>query len=185
MLHQVVRSSDFITDLKSDACERWRKEIALPKWTWRHCWHCLKGEEELGFGRLIRKGTPYATGFLLERRDPKRAAAAAAAKAKLVCTKSASQEHSWTWTFSRAERAESLRRIPKLVLRDLSDLEIKAELAEAWAGAFEARWGEARAVAAGVRDAVLRARANVDRIARVRDQMELIAREERVCLKVS
>ena len=32
----------------------------------------------------------------------------------------------------------------------------KAVLAEAWADAFEARWGQERAAAAGVRDAVLR-----------------------------
>lgn len=82
-----------------------------------------------------------------------------------------------------AQRAEELRRLPELVLRQLSDLEASAELAEAWADAFEARWGLERAVAAGVRDAVLRARGHVDQCARVRDEMEVVAREARISLR--
>ena len=64
-----------------------------------------------------------------------------------------------------------------------SDLEASAELAEAWADAFEARWGQERAVAAGVRDAVLRARGHVEQCARVRDEMEVVAREARISLR--
>ena len=54
--------------------------------------------------------------------------------------------------------AEQLRRLPDLVVCHVSELEQKAELAEAWAAAFEARRGHASALAAGVRDALLRAR---------------------------
>ena len=167
------------------ACTRWRQDIALPRYTWKHCFHCLKGPAELGLPwRLGRKGTPYSTGHQLVLRDALPADAAAAAKAHLVCAKTASQEHSWTWTIPRAQRAEELRRLPELVLKALSDLEVKAELAEAWASAYEVRWGQARAVAAGVREAVDRARGNVDRLARVRDEMAALAREEKVSLRV-
>ena len=78
-----------------------------------------------------------------------------------------------------------LRRLPELLVSGPSALELKAELVEAWAVAFEARWGQARAVAAGVRDAVPRTRENVERIAQVRDDMELVAREAGIRLKVS
>ena len=186
MLQEVVRSSDFLADLGADMCTRWRQEIALPRYAWRHCWHCGKGEAErgLGVGRFVSKGTPMATGATLVLHEQPRAAAAAAAAAKRVCAKAASQEHSWTWTIPRAQRAEELRRLPDLVVCHVSKLEQKAELAEAWAAAFEARWGHASALAAGVRDAVLRARENVERMARVRDDMELLAREKRVGVKV-
>ena len=186
MLQDVVRSSDFLADLGADMCTRWRQEIALPRYAWRHCWHCGKGEAErgLGVGRFVSKGTPMATGATLVLHEQPRAAAAAAAAAKRVCAKAASQEHSWTWTIPRAQRAEQLRRLPDLVVCHVSELEQKAELAEAWAAAFEARWGHASALAAGVRDAVLRARENVERMARVRDDMELLAREKRVGVKV-
>ena len=39
-------------------------------------------------------------------------------------------------------------------------------------------------MAAGVRDAVLRTRNNVEQIAQVRDEMESVAREEKISLKV-
>ena len=74
-----------------------------------------------------------------------------------------------------------LRRLPELLVSGPSALELKAELVEAWAVAFEARWGQARAAAAGVRDAVLHTRENVDRIAQVREEMELVAREAGIC----
>ena len=77
-----------------------------------------------------------------------------------------------------------LRRLPELLVSGPSALELKAELVEAWAVAFEARWGQARAVAAGVRDAVPHTRENVERIAQVRDDMELVAREAGIRLKV-
>ena len=181
MLQEIVSLGDL--ELYSDACARWRAQIASPRYTARHCWHCLEGAEQLGFGRLVRKGTPYATGAKLQMRDLPPAAASAAAAAKRVCAKAASQQHSWTWTVPPAQRAEELRRLPELVLRQLSDLEASAELAEAWADAFEARWGQERAVAAGVRDAVLRARGHVDQCARVRDEMEVVAREARISLR--
>ena len=66
-----------------------------------------------------------------------------------------------------------------LLVSGLSDLEHKAALAEAWADAFETRWGQERAAAAGVRDAVLRTRNNVEQIAQVRDEMKSVAREEK------
>jgi hypothetical protein len=75
-------------------------------------------------------------------------------------------------------------RRPALLVSGLSDLEQKAALAEAWADAFETRWGQERAAAAGVRDAVLRTRSNVEQIAQVRDEMESVAREEKISLKV-
>ena len=181
MLQEIVSLGDL--ELYSDACARWRAQIASPRYTARHCWHCLEGAEQLGFGRLVRKGTPYATGAKLQMRDLPPAAASAAAAAKRVCAKAASQQHSWTWTVPPAQRAEELRRLPELVLRQLSDLEASAELAEAWADAFEARWGQERAVAAGVRDAVLRARGHVEQCARVRDEMEVVAREARISLR--
>ena len=64
----------------------------------------------------------------------------------------------------------------------------KAELAEAWADAFEARWGQERAAAAGVRDAVLReirgqAYVQVERCDEM--QMKLVACEARIGQKQS
>ena len=58
----------------------------------------------------------------------------------------------------------------------------KAELAEAWADAFEARWGQERAAAAGARDAVLReirgqAYVQVELEVRSEMQMKLVACE--------
>ena len=170
MVHEVVRTSNFLADLEADTSTRWRAEIALPRYRWRHCWQCGEGEEQLGFGRLARGGTPYSTGPLLVMHEQRPAAA------KRVCTKAASQEHSWTRTVPPKQHAVKLRRLPELLVSRLSALELKAELVEAWAVAFEARWGQARAAAAGVRDAVLRTR-NVARIAQV-------AREAGICLKV-
>ena len=86
-----------------------------------------------------------------------------------------------SWTVPRKQRAVALRRLPELLVSGLSALELKAELVEAWAVAFEARWGQARAAAAGVRDAVLRTREHLDRIAQVREEMELVAREAGIC----
>lgn len=66
----------------------------------------------------------------------------------------------------------------------------KAELAEAWADAFEARWGQERAAAAGVRDAVLReirgqAYVQVELEVRSEMQMKLVACEARIGQKQS
>ena len=70
----------------------------------------------------------------------------------------------------------------------ISTLESRAELAEAWAVAFEARWPEERAAAEGVREAGVELRALVQSLEQVRDQMEHVAmhvaREARVTFKV-
>jgi len=65
MVHEVVRTSNFLADLKADTSARWRAEIALPRYRWRHCWQCGEGEEQLGFGWLACEGTPHSTGWPL------------------------------------------------------------------------------------------------------------------------
>jgi len=61
----------------------------------------------------------------------------------------------------------------------------KAELAEAWADAFEARWGQERAAAAGVRDAVLREIRGQAYVQGDEMQMKLVACEARIGQKQS
>lgn len=172
VLKDIVRASNSLADLKADTCVRWRTQIASARYRQRHCVHCEEGEEWCGFGQLARRGTVL---YMREQRP---------ATAKRACTKTASQEHSWTWTVPPKQRAEELHRLPALLVSGLSKLQHKAALAEAWADAFESRWGQERAAAAGVRDAVLRTRNNVEQIAQVRDEMESIAREEKISLKL-
>ena len=167
MVHEITRSSNLTADV-GDMCTRWRQDVASACYTSRHCFNCLVGEEpKPTLASVLRRG-----------------ACAPSKSALPPCSKSASQQHLWTWTVPRAQRDRELRRIPELVMGRVSTLESMAELVEAWALAFEARWGEARGATAGVREAALQARANVQRVARLCDAMEAVAREARLNLKV-